>query len=72
MEDTFGLQYRMLQNNQFSILAVYSISEIEPNHTEPSVGGFVVIIGKKDGSIRRSNLSLHNNDDAVAFGSCTH
>ena len=33
MEDIFGLQYQILQNNQFSILAVYSISEIEPNHS---------------------------------------
>ena len=42
-----GLQYKVLQNNEYSIIATYSVSEIKPGHTEPSIGATTVIIGKK-------------------------
>jgi hypothetical protein len=72
VEAEFGLRYKILQNNEFSIVAAWSISEIEPNHSEPSIGAFVVIIDKKDGSFRRSNAFLSEKGDAAALGSCTH
>jgi hypothetical protein len=72
VESNFGERYRILQNNEFSIFAVWSISQIEPDHNKPSIGGFVVIIGKKDGRFRRSNAILDEKDDGIAFGSCTH
>jgi hypothetical protein len=73
-EEKFGLRYKILQNNEFSIVAAWSISEIERNQnkTEPSIGAMVVIINKKDGSFRRSNTILGEEGDAAALGSCTH
>jgi hypothetical protein len=71
-EDRQGLRYKILQNNEFSIVAAWSISEIERNNAEPSIGAMVVIINKKDGSFRRSNTIMGEEGEATALGSCTH
>src|SRR5262245_27402070 len=44
-QEQYGLRYKILQNNEFSIVAAWSISEIESsqNRTEPSIGAMVVL-----------------------------
>jgi hypothetical protein len=43
-------RYTILQNNELSIIAAHSFSEIERN--SPAIGAFVVIIDKKNGGFR--------------------
>jgi hypothetical protein len=41
--------YRILQNNDFGLVAASSISEIEEAQKDPTVGAFTVVINKRTG-----------------------
>jgi hypothetical protein len=41
--------YRILQNNDYGLVATLSISEIEEGHKEPTVGAVTVVINKGTG-----------------------
>jgi hypothetical protein len=62
VDSTFGTRYKILQNNEFSIISAWSFSEIESNNTEPSIGAYIVMIDKKKGTIRNSNAILDEKD----------
>jgi hypothetical protein len=49
IDEKFHDQYRILQNNDYGIVAALSISEIEQGHTKPTVGAITVVINKKTG-----------------------
>ena len=38
VEDRFNLPHRILQNTLYAIVAAWSIAEIEPHRTTPSIG----------------------------------
>jgi hypothetical protein len=46
---SFHVHYRILQNNDYGVVAASSISEIEPGHTQPTVGAVTVVINKGTG-----------------------
>jgi hypothetical protein len=70
IEDTFKLPYRILKNNDFGIIAAWSIAEIEPGMTQVSLGAFVVVIDKRTLDFRRSNVIMAEPGEATSYGSC--
>jgi hypothetical protein len=49
MEDKWKERYQILQNNQFGLIAIWSISEIEGGNAEPSIGARTLVINKSSG-----------------------
>jgi len=45
----FHEHYRILENNDYGVVAVSSISKIELGHTQPTVGATTVVINKGTG-----------------------
>jgi hypothetical protein len=56
--ETWREEYRILENNQFGLVATRSISEIESHSTskEPSIGTRTIVIDKRTGELLWSNL----------------
>ena len=46
MEDKWKERYQILQNNQFGLIAIWSISEIEGGNAEPSIRARTLVINK--------------------------
>jgi hypothetical protein len=69
VESDFGLHYRILQDNDFGLIAVWSIAEIEHGHAEPSIGTMTLVINKKSGALVRANALL---DEPDAVNQPTH
>jgi hypothetical protein len=65
-------EYRMLENNQFGLVASSSISKIEPNQSEPSIGARTIVINKRTGEFLWSNLFLGEPDrvNSPVHGTC--
>src|SRR5215471_1254807 len=55
VEEEFGTKYRILENNEYGVVATWSISLIEPGHATPSIGSMTFLIKKKTGDFLRSN-----------------
>lgn len=63
--------FTILQNNKISIVAAWSISEIEPDNTVPSIGAQLVIINKDDGKYLQTNADLADQQhDGDTVGQC--
>jgi hypothetical protein len=56
IDGSFGQRYRILQNNQHALIAVWSIAEVEPNRVEPSIAAWAIAIDKSNGFFSRVNL----------------
>jgi hypothetical protein len=65
-----GLDYRILENNEFSIVAVWSMSKIWTGNTEPRMGAAVVVIDKTTGKYRRSSVYVGEFGDDSVYGKC--
>jgi hypothetical protein len=74
VQDQWREEYRILQNNQFGIVASSSISKIETNQnkTEPSIGARTLIINKRTDEFLWSILYLDEPDrvNAPVHGAC--
>jgi hypothetical protein len=72
VDDDFQQEHRILQNNQFGIIASWSISKIEPDHSTPSIGARTIIIDKRSGELLWSNTILGTSDqiNAPVHGNC--
>jgi hypothetical protein len=66
-----GLKYKVLQNNEYSIIATYSISEVKPGQMEPSIGATTVIIGKKKLHYIVMHSPMGNNENFMPGGGQT-
>jgi hypothetical protein len=42
-----GLDFRVQKNNQFGIIAISSVSEIEPYQTSPTIGAMTVVLVRR-------------------------
>ena len=58
MDDQFKEEYRILQNNEFGIVATWSISKIEPTRSHPSIGGRTILMDKRTGEFLYSGAYL--------------
>ena len=58
MEDKWKERYQILQNNQFGLIAIWSISEIEGGNAEPSIGARTLVINKSSGEFLFSGAYL--------------
>lgn len=66
-----GPRYRILQNNQYALIAAGSIAEIEPNHSEPSIASWTILIDKRNGFFSRVTLiNQQGRSGAARDGSC--
>lgn len=71
VEGTFGQRYRILQNNQYALIAAWSIAEIEPGRSEPSIASWSIAIDKRNGFFSRVNLSAEpGRSGGARDGSC--
>jgi hypothetical protein len=74
VEEQFGTEYKILQNNEFGIVATMSLSKIERNldRSEPSIGARTYVIDKRTGELLWSNTFLRESDqvNAPVHGSC--
>jgi hypothetical protein len=59
IETSHGDHYRLLQNNEYGLVAVSSFSEIEKDQARPSVGGSLVVIDKATGEFWWSTTMAH-------------
>jgi hypothetical protein len=50
--------YRLLQNNEYGLVATYAISEIEEGQKKPSVGVIAIIINKTTGEFMWENAII--------------
>jgi hypothetical protein len=66
-EEKFGLRYKILQNNEFSIVAAWSISAIERNQNTLWSWS-----STKRTAVSAGPMILGEEGDAAALGSCTH
>ena len=64
-----GLQFKILQNNDYSIIAVRSMSKISGNKM-PRMGADVVLIEKATGKYRYSPVYMGVQGDASVYGNC--
>jgi hypothetical protein len=39
--------FQVVQNNEYGLVGISSISEVEPNQAEPTVGAFTVVINRQ-------------------------
>jgi hypothetical protein len=51
-------RYRLLQNNEYGLVATYAISEIEEGQKKPTVGVIAIIINKTTGEFMWENAIL--------------
>jgi hypothetical protein len=51
----------------YALVASWSIAEIEPNRSTPSIGAFVIMINKRSLEFRFSGINMHQ-PDAIADG----
>jgi hypothetical protein len=51
--------YRLLQNNEYGVVAVSSISEIEKDQVKATIGGTLVVIDKATGEFWWSTTMAH-------------
>lgn len=49
IEGQFQDGYRILQNNEYGLVATFAISEVEKDQQQPTVGAFTVVINKGTG-----------------------
>ncbi|MFZ4120822.1 MAG: hypothetical protein ACOYKM_04085 [Caulobacterales bacterium] len=71
VEGSFGQRYRILQNNQYALIAAWSIAEIEPTLSEPSIASWSIVIDKRNGFFSRVNLIAEQGlSGAARDGSC--
>ena len=71
VDGTFGQRYRILQNNRYGLIAAWSIAEIEPTQSEPSIASWSVVIDKRNGFFSRVNLIAEpGRSGAARDGSC--
>ena len=69
VDANFGTQHKILQNNDLSVVAAWSISEVERGNNWPSIGARVLIISKKDGAFRMFNAFVGETNETT--GKCT-
>jgi hypothetical protein len=72
VDDEWNQQYRIMQNNQFGIVASWSISTIERNNSSPSIGARTIVIDKRSGELLWSNTLLGEPDkvNEPVHGNC--
>jgi hypothetical protein len=71
VESSFGQRYRILQNNQYALIAAWSIAEIEPGGSEPSIASWSIAIDKRNGFFSRVNLIAEpGRSGSARDGSC--
>jgi hypothetical protein len=72
IEEEFQTKYRILESNQYGVIAVWSISEIEPSNERPSIGAMTIVINKATGEYLRSNTILDQPDkvNGPTHGKC--
>jgi hypothetical protein len=69
-ERDYGLDYRILQNNEYSIVAAWSMSKIWSGNKAPRMGAAVVVIDKATGDYRRSEVYVGEPGDSSVYGNC--
>jgi hypothetical protein len=68
--DNKGIKYQVLKNNDLSIIAASSVSEMRgPADTRPSIGATTVIINLKNMHYNIAYLVMDGNQDSTAGGS---
>jgi hypothetical protein len=71
VEGNFGQRYHILQNNEYALIAAWSIAEIEPTRSEPSIASWSIVIDKRNGFFSRVNLSAEpGRSGGARDGSC--
>jgi hypothetical protein len=70
VDDTFQQHYRILQNNTYGLVAAWSISEIEPNKRDPSVGAFLIVIDKQTNEFKTVTVTTREQNYAPRVGTC--
>jgi hypothetical protein len=69
--DNKGIKYQVLKNNDYSIIAVSSVSEMGPADTQPSIGATTIIINLKNMHYNIAYLAMEGNQNSTAGGSQT-
>jgi hypothetical protein len=70
VDDKWQQHYRILQDNTYSLVAAWSISEIEPHNRRPSVGAFIIVIDKQTNEFKVVSVGIREPDYAPSTGTC--
>lgn len=76
-DDVFQLRFKILQNTDYGLVAVWSIADMEenfPNKKTPTIGIIAMVINKKTGELLRSITTFEAPDkmDTTVRGTCRH
>ncbi len=71
VEGSQGQRYRILQNNEYGLIAAWSSSEVEPGKSDPTIAAFAIAIDKRTGFFSRVNLIARPDESgSPRDGSC--